>query len=169
MWKTCLSQAQTESLEEIIFKTLGNQKRRDILRFVGEHKEETFTEIKHAAEIDDSSLVSYHIKALEVLIFQAKDKYRLSDLGQEAYYLIVKTNSSAGNKIVVKTLKKELTFLIVANALLWVAAFFAVSYFQENINHALSSTLILLWLVSNAIIYGISQTTKQDNFRKKFN
>ncbi len=39
-------EVETESLEKSIFKTLGNQKRRDILRFVGEKKQVTFTEIK---------------------------------------------------------------------------------------------------------------------------
>jgi hypothetical protein len=46
---------KNESLEESIFKTLSNQKRRDILRFIGEHKQATFTEIKKAVEIEDSS------------------------------------------------------------------------------------------------------------------
>ena len=99
--------SKTESLEEAIFKTLSNQKRRDILRFIGERKEATFTEIKRAVEIEDSSLVVYHLKSLEGLIIQSKDKYRLSDLGQEAYTLIVKTNTYAGTNIILNALKKQ--------------------------------------------------------------
>ena len=81
--------AKNESLEESIFKTLSNQKRRDILRFIGEHKQVTFTEIKKAVEIEDSSSVSYHLKSLQNLISQQNEKYSLSELGQEAYNLIV--------------------------------------------------------------------------------
>jgi len=40
-----------ESLEESIFKTLSNQKRRDILRVIGERREATFTEIKIPSEL----------------------------------------------------------------------------------------------------------------------
>ncbi len=157
--------SQTESLEENIFKTLSNQKRRDILRFIGEQKKAIFTEIKRAAEIDDSSLVVYHIKSLEALIVQSGDKYRLSDLGQEAYFLIVKTSAYAATNVLVKNLRKQLTLLIIANALLWAAAVLAVSFLQQNLNHTVQSTMIVLWLVSNAAIYGITQTTNQNKHR----
>ena len=153
--------SKTESLEEAIFKTLSNQKRRDILRFIGERKEATFTEIKRAVEIEDSSLVVYHLKSLEGLIIQSKDKYRLSDLGQEAYTLIVKTNTYAGTNIILNALKKQLTRLIIANALLWAVALLTVSFWQESLNHAVQNTLVALWLVSNAIIYWITKSTNQ--------
>ena len=61
-------EAENQSLEESIFKTLSNQKRRDSLRFIGEHKQATFTEIKKAAEIEDSSSVSYHLSSLQTLV-----------------------------------------------------------------------------------------------------
>lgn len=61
-------EAENESLEESIFKTLSNQKRRDILRFIGERKQATFTEIKKAMEIEDSSSVSYHLRSLQNLV-----------------------------------------------------------------------------------------------------
>lgn len=153
--------SKTESLEEAIFKTLSNQKRRDSLRFIGERKEATFTEIKRAVEIEDSSLVVYHLKSLEGLIIQSKDKYRLSDLGQEAYTLIVKTNTYAGTNIILNSLKKQLTRLIIANALLWAVALLTVSFWQESLNHAVQNTLVALWLVSNAIIYWITKSTNQ--------
>ena len=153
--------SKTESLEEAIFKTLSNQKRRDSLRFIGERKEATFTEIKRAVEIEDSSLVVYHLKSLEGLIIQSKDKYRLSDLGQEAYTLIVKTNTYAGTNIILNALKKQLTRLIIANALLWAVALLTVSFWQESLNHAVQNTLVALWLVSNAIIYWITKSTNQ--------
>jgi DNA-binding transcriptional ArsR family regulator len=63
-------EAKNQSLEESIFKTLSNQKRRDILRFISEHKQAIFTEIKKAAEIEDSSSVSYHLSSLQTLVSQ---------------------------------------------------------------------------------------------------
>lgn len=72
---------QKESLEELIFKTLSNPKRRDIIRFIGEHKQASFTEIKNAVGIDDSSSFSYHLSNLDILITQKAEKYYLSDLG----------------------------------------------------------------------------------------
>ncbi len=158
-------ETQTESLEDSIFKTLSNQKRRDILRYVGENKEATFTEIKKAAEIDDSSLVSYHLKSLENLIIQIKDKYRLSDLGQEAYNLIVKTNAYTATNIVVRVLRKQLTLLIISNAVLWVLAILSVSYFQESLSRTAQSSLVLLWVISNVMIYTVLRATNQDRRR----
>ena len=74
--------AKNESLEESIFKTLSNQKRRDVLRFIGEHRQATFTEIKKAVEIEDSSSLSYHLTNLQTLVTQQNEKYSLSELGQ---------------------------------------------------------------------------------------
>jgi len=54
MAKNTIGKAQEESLEESIFKTLNHQKRRDILRFIGEWKEATFPEIKNSIGIEDS-------------------------------------------------------------------------------------------------------------------
>jgi predicted transcriptional regulator len=59
-----------------------NQKRRDLLRFIGENKQAPFTQVKKAVEIDDSSSVSYNLNSLQTLITQKDEKYSLTDLGQ---------------------------------------------------------------------------------------
>lgn len=79
-----------ESIEEAVFKTLSHQRRRDILRVIGEKREATFTEIKNAIGTEDSPSLSYHLNALDYLIIQQKGKYRLSELGQDTYNLICK-------------------------------------------------------------------------------
>ncbi len=48
MAKDATTRAEDESFEESIFKTLSHQKRLDILRFIGERREATFTEIKNS-------------------------------------------------------------------------------------------------------------------------
>lgn len=146
---------ENESLEETIFKTLSNQKRRDILRFVGEHKQATFTEIKKSAEIEDSSSVSYHLNSLQNLIIQKNEKYSLSDLGQEAYNLIVKTNVYASTNIIVGVLRRQLTLLVIANAVLWMSALLALRLFEGNISQMTTFAFAAILLISNGLIYAI--------------
>ena len=155
-------EAQNESLEESIFKTLSNQKRRDILRFIGERKQATFTEIKKATEIEDSSSVSYHLNNLQNLISQQSEKYSLSNLGQEAYNLIVKTNAYTSTNIVVSFLRRQLSLLIIANAVLWAAAIFATRQFEGLLSHNTTFAFAALWLTSNALIYTILRGTSKE-------
>ncbi len=154
--------SENESLEESIFKTLSNQKRRDILRFIGEHKQATFTEIKKAVEIEDSSSVSYHLNSLQNLISQQNEKYSLSDLGQEAYNLIVKTNAYTSTNIVVGILRRQLSLLIIANAILWAIAIFTTRQFEGVLSHNTTFAFVALWLTSNALIYTILRGTSKE-------
>ncbi len=151
-----------ESLEESIFKTLSNQKRRDILRFIGENKQATFTEIKKAAEIEDSSSVSYHLNSLQTLISQKNEKYTLSELGQEAYNLIVKTNAYTTTNTVVGYLRRQLSLLIIANALTWALAILSVRYIEGPLDQMTMFNLAFLWFISNIMIYMIQRTTTKN-------
>ena len=154
-------EAKQESFEEFIFKTLSNQKRRDILRFIGEHKQATFTEIEKAAEIEDSSSVSYHLTSLRTLIMQQNEKYILSDLGREAYNLIVKTNAYTSTNVVVHYLRRQIIAFIIANAVLWAAAIIAANQFEGTISTATTSVFILLWLIGNIIMYSVLRKTNK--------
>ena len=151
--------AENESLEESIFKTLSNQKRRDILRFIGENKQATFTEIKKAAEIEDSSSVSYHLNSLKPLIAQKEEIYTLSQLGQEAYNLIVKTNAYTSTSVTVSYLRRQLTLLMIANALIWVTAIVVTNLIAVNLSLNATFALIVLWLISNGLLITISRRT----------
>jgi DNA-binding transcriptional ArsR family regulator len=156
------TEIQKESLEESIFKTLSNQKRRDILRFIGENKQATFTQIKKATQIEDSSSVSYHLTNLQPLVTQHNEKYRLSELGQEAYNLIVKTNAYTQTNIVVGILRRQLSLLIIANAILWAIAIFATRQFESALSQNTTLTFVALWLTSNALIYTILRGTSKE-------
>ena len=151
--------AQQESLEESIFKTLSNQKRRDILRFIGENKQTTFTQMKKSIQIEDSSSLSYHLNSLQTLITQKKDKYSLSELGQEAYNLIIKTTAYTSTNIVVGFLRKQLSALIIANAVLWAVAILAVTIFEGPLNQMTIFTFAELWFISNILMYTILRGT----------
>ena len=144
-----------ESLEETVFKTLSNQKRRDILRFIGERREATFTEIKSSMQVEDTPSLSYHLNALDCLIIQKSGKYSLSELGQDAYSLIYKTSIYTSSNSAISYLKKELPVVIVANAILWAAAIFSVSQFEGALHQMTLFSFAALWFVSSMVLYSI--------------
>ena len=66
------------SLEEEVFKALDHQIRRNVLRYIGEAKEPTFTEILNTVRISDSPTLSYHLKTLSPFVIQRGGRYVLS-------------------------------------------------------------------------------------------
>ena len=161
-----LNQLSTEtengSIEESIFKTLSNQKRRDILRFIGENRQTTFTAIKKAAEIEDSSSVSYHLSSLKPLIAQKEDKYSLSELGQEAYNLSVKTSAYTSATITLSYLRKQLTLLILANAAIWFTAIIVTNLIAVQLSQNATVALVALWAISNVLLVSTSRKTNHE-------
>jgi hypothetical protein len=151
----------SETLEEAVFKTLNHQKRRDILRFIGEKKTTTFTGIKNAVNIEDSPSLSYHLNALNGLIIQEEGKYVLTELGQDAFNLICKATAFSTSNSLVRKLRKELPVVIIANAILWAAAIFVVYQFQGTLHEITLLSFAALWFISNIILYSISMRIKK--------
>ena len=156
------TEIENESLEESIFKTLSNQKRRDILRFIGENRRVTFTEIKKDAEIEDSSSVSYHLSSLKPLIAQKEEKYSLSELGQEAYSLIVKTSAYTSTNVTLGYLRRQLTLLILANSILWFTAIILVNWIAVQLSVNATLVLVALWAISNSLLIITSRRTNNE-------
>jgi DNA-binding transcriptional ArsR family regulator len=66
-----------------IFAALKHPVRRQILLFLEEQGEASFTQVQNAVGIEDTGLMSYHLKELEPLVEQSKrGKYHLSEVGQ---------------------------------------------------------------------------------------
>jgi DNA-binding transcriptional ArsR family regulator len=66
-----------------IFAALKHPVRRQILLFLEERGEASFTQIQNAVGIEDTGLMSYHLKELAPLVEQSeRGKYRLSQVGQ---------------------------------------------------------------------------------------
>ncbi len=80
-----------DNFEQGAFKALENQKRRDILRLIGEKKSIAFTDILSTSKIPDSPTLSYHLRELAPFIDQREGKYELTSLGKDAYNLLLKT------------------------------------------------------------------------------
>lgn len=117
-----------ESLEQEVFKALDHQMRRDILRYVGEAKESTFTDILTKVKVPDSPTLSYHLKTLAPFIEQQGGKYRLTPMGKDSYNLLLKAGTY--NKLTV--FQKKRLGATFGNALLWGIAVIAAAYLETN-------------------------------------
>jgi len=78
--------------------------------------------------------LAYHLNALNKLVVQKEGKYRLSELGQEAYNLTHKVVTYTLSTSLVSSLRKEIHAVIIANALLWAAAIFSVRVFEGKLH-----------------------------------
>jgi DNA-binding transcriptional ArsR family regulator len=116
------------SLEEEVFKALDHQKRRDILRNIGEKEGVTFTEIMNAGKIPDSPTLSYHLRSLAPFVEQRHGGYRLTPMGKDAYSLLLR--STAYDKLAMFQKKRYEATL--ANLVLWVAAIAAAAYLEVS-------------------------------------
>ena len=109
---------EISNLEEEVFKALDHQIRRNVLRYIGEAKEATFTEILNTVNIPDSPTLSYHLKTLSPFLLQKKGRYILSPVGKAAYGLLLKTTMYNKQALFMK--KK--TGAIIGHIALWISA-----------------------------------------------
>ena len=110
--------AEMESFEEEVFKALDHQKRRDILRYVGERRGATFTEVLNATKISDSPTLSYHLRSLAPFLDQRDGRYSLTPIGKSAYSLLLRT-ADYGR---VAQIYRKKTGAIIGHIVLWVSA-----------------------------------------------
>ena len=106
---------ERKSLEEETFEVLVHQNRRDILRFVGEKKSTTFTEILNAVKISDSPSLAYHLRSLSQFIRQENGKYRLTPMGKDAYSILLRTTTYSK----IAFLKHKTHRVTFDNAVIW--------------------------------------------------
>ena len=109
---------ELSSLEEEVFKALDHQIRRDILRYIGEGKKPSFTDIKNATRSPDSPTLSYHLKTLTPFLEQKEGQYDLNPIGKAAYTLLHRTVTY--NRMVL--LHKKKLGVIIGHIALWISA-----------------------------------------------
>jgi len=136
---------EINNLEEEVFKALDHQIRRNVLRYIGEAKETTFTDILNTAKISDSPTLSYHLKTLSPFVIQQKGRYVLSPVGKAAYGLLLKT--STYNKQALYMKKK--TGVIIGHIVLWISAIAAGLVMQVD---SFLTTIILPSLAAVSIM-----------------
>jgi hypothetical protein len=118
-----------DNFEQDVFKALENQKRRDILRLVGEKRGITFTDILTTSKIPDSPTLSYHLRELAPFIAQKNGKYELTAIGKDAYSLLLKT-ASYGKVVLFQKKRMGATF---GNLLLWAIGISAAVYLEVDV------------------------------------
>ena len=104
-----------------IFAALKHPVRRQILLFLEERGEVSFTQIQNAVGIEDTGLMSYHLKELAPLVEQSeRGKYRLSEVGQAGAELFQRVERERQrSSVAVRTeLDKYLSETIVKSVLL---------------------------------------------------
>jgi len=106
------------NIEEEVFKALDHQIRRDILRYIGEGKKSTFTDIMNATRSPDSPTLSYHLRNLALFLEQKHGRYELNPIGKAAYNLLLRT--AAYSRVVF--LQKKKFGAIFGHIALWISA-----------------------------------------------
>jgi len=104
-----------------IFAALKHPVSPQIMLFLEEHGEASFTQIQNAVGIEDTGLMSYHLKELAPLVEQsARGKYQLSEVGQAGTELFqrVERERQRTSVAVSKEIDKYLSHAIVRTVLL---------------------------------------------------
>jgi DNA-binding transcriptional ArsR family regulator len=118
-WQVC-PMAEADEYDEI-FAALKHPVRRQILLFLEERGEASFTQIQNAVGIEDTGLMSYHLKELAPLVEQSeRGKYRLSEVGQAGAELFQRVERERhGSSVTVRSeIEKWLGETIVKGVLL---------------------------------------------------
>lgn len=136
---------EISNLEEQVFKALDHQIRRNVLRYIGEAKEPTFTEILNTVNIQDSPTLSYHLKTLSPFVTQQKGRYLLSPVGKAAYSLLLKTTMY--NKQALYMKKK--TGVIIGHIALWISAIAAGLVMRVD---SVMTTIVLPCLAATSLM-----------------
>jgi hypothetical protein len=104
--------------EEEVFKALDHQIRRDILRYIGDGKNPTFTDILNATRSPDSPTLSYHLRTMAPFLEQKDGRYHLNPVGRAAYTLLLRTTAYTQ----VARLHKKKLGAIIGHITLWISA-----------------------------------------------
>jgi len=126
------SKTETVNLEEEVFKALDHQMRRDVLRYVGEAKQVSSTEIMNNVKVPDSPTLSYHLKTLGPFVEQRDGKYGLTVMGRDAYSLLLKTTSYSRLALFWRN-KRNATM---GTGILWLGAIAAAVYMELDVTYS---------------------------------
>ena len=141
--------------EDEIFKSLGHQVRRDIVKTLGENPL-TFTQIKHNLDPIDSPTLSYHLKSLKPLLIQKENKYGLSQIGEAAFNLMSKTDES----VRISRYKRKFLYAYYVTVICWISAstiipfiisadlgFWKITYVNIFITIISTINYVILWIL----------------------
>lgn len=153
-----MSEEHEDSVEERVFKSLSNERRREVIRYLGERRVARFNELKRDLGFEDGASLTYHLGSLEPLIKQGEGGgYGLSPAGYDAYGLMRKISSISEATQALISVRREITAMIVVNAILWAAAILSVRLNEGNLQGTTLYSFSALWFVSNIALYSIAK------------
>ena len=152
-----MTEDHPESLEERVFKSLSNEKRREIIRYLGERRGARLNEVKKDLDFEDGASLTYHLSSLDPLITKEDDGYGLSPAGRDAYNLMNKITSVSKATVMIGSVRRQVAAIMIANAILWAAAILSVRLNEGNLEEATLYSFSALWFISNIFLYAISQ------------
>jgi DNA-binding transcriptional ArsR family regulator len=149
----------TEANEyDVIFAALKHPLRRRILLLLDEKREVSFTDIQKTVGLEDTGLMSYHLKELALLVSQsARGRYRLSEIGKTSVTLLRKVERA---KDMPKVVRKELGrvvgevlwFLVIA-AVPWLAAVSVDIHTSVQLIYSPETSLACVYTLSLLAMY----------------
>ena len=144
---------------DAIFAALKHPLRRRILLLLDEKGEVSFTDIQKAMGVDDTGLMSYHLKELELLISQStRGRYRLSEIGKTSVALLKKVERSRDVSGTVRkelgTLAGKVLWFLLISAVPWIAAMTVDIYASAQLISATKITLTWVYALSLLAMYG---------------
>ena len=142
--------------DDDIFKSLSHSIRRDIIKAIGIDKGLPFSGIKKQIDPIESPALSYHLKSLQPLLELKENKYKLSEIGKAAFFLLEKMDQSDR----LKKRKKWIVYVFIATEILWGLAmsFLPLIIFGISvpwIRNLLVNVILILFRVINYIIFWI--------------
>jgi len=144
---------------DAIFAALKHPLRRRILLLLDEKGEVSFTDIQKAMGVDDTGLMSYHLKELALLISQStRGKYKLSEIGKTSVALLKKVERSRDVSGTVRkelgTLAGKVLWFLLISAVPWIAAMTVDIYASAQLISATKITLTWVYALSLLAMYG---------------
>jgi DNA-binding transcriptional ArsR family regulator len=139
-----------------IFAALKHPLRRQILLLLEEKGEASFTEIQKAVDVNDTGLLSYHLKELGTLVEQSeRGKNNLSEIGKasKALFWKVEREKQASNSAIQNYLERivgEIVFLFFIVGVTFLAPLSADIYLsvQTAFSGSLTTQIVLMFLAS---------------------
>ena len=143
---------------DAIFAALKHPLRRRILLLLDEKGEISFTDIQKAMGVEDTGLMSYHLKELELLVSQStRGRYRLSEIGKTSVALLKKVERSRDVSGVVRkelgTLAGKVLWVLLISAVPWIAAMTVDIYASVQLIYNTETTLTWMYALSLLVMY----------------
>ena len=144
---------------DVIFAALKHPLRRRILLLLDEKEEVSFTDIQKAMGVEDTGLMSYHLKELELLVSQStRGKYKLSEIGKTSVALLKKVEKSRDISGVVRkelaTLAGKVLWFLIICAVPWITAMTVDIYASAQLIYDTEITLTWVYALSLLAMYG---------------